>query len=498
MSKCLCHFFKKMGKKEIRNKKNLIFAGILVSLTMMMCQAKEKEEMPYLTVPVLFEHEIPKDMDKICEEVQKLVQKKIGVDVELTAILYNTSSSSSDQRQQSELSLLQKQGKHFDVYPSVLSKEGYLELSELLEKNGSKITELIGKRRMEIMKKNGEIWTLPSISDYVSSFGITMRKDFVLQTGIHLNEIKTLQDLSKIFEKIKEEYPDLSAVCSYRTRRGFIDRLKATKIIVDPICVKNDQGKFENYYETKEYEEMVKLFYEWGQNGYLPDALPFQNVMGSSIVKSGTLFSYFSPCKPSIEYEESISCGMDMVTIPLIEPVVTSHSLEGTVHWGISSTCQYPESAMEFLNLLYTDRELVNLIIYGIEGVHYEIMEDGTICYPEGISQENVGYQNTQPWFLPNQLISYVWEGNDPQMWSKTKQFNEEARWQEGITFEFETNTVKAEIENIEQVLEKYTYGLESGQLDPEIYLTRMRAELKKAGSDHVLEEVQRQWDAEY
>lgn len=498
MSKCLCRFAKKTGKKKIRNKKKLIFAGILLSSTVIMCQAQEKKEVPHLMVPVLFEHEIPEDMDQICEEVQKLVQKKIGVDVELTAILYNTSSSSSDQRQQSELSFLQKQGKHFDVYPSVLSKEGYLELSELLKQNGTKITELIGEKRMEMMKEKGEIWTLPSVSDYVSSFGITMRKDLVLQTGIHLNEIKTLQDLSKIFEKIKEEYPDLSAVCSYRTRRGFIDRLKATKIIVDPICAKNDEGRFENYYETKEYEEMIGLFYEWGQKGYLPDALPLQNVMGSSIVESGTLFSYFSPCKPSIEYEESISCGMDMVTIPLMEPVVTSRSLESTVHWGISNTCQYPESAMEFLNLLYTDCELVNLIIYGIEGIHYEIMEDGTICYPEGISKDNVGYQNTQPWFLPNQLISYVWKGNDPQMWAKTKQFNEDARWQEGITFEFETEKVKEEIENIEQVLEKYTYGLESGQLDPEIYLTKMKEELKKAGSDHVLEEVQRQWDAEY
>ena len=479
-------------------KKNMVFVGILLLFATIICRAQEEKKIPHLTVPILFEREIPDDMDQICDAVRELVYEKIGVDVELTAILYNTSSSSSDERQQSELSLLQKQGKQFDVYPSVLSKEGYLELNELLKQNGDEITQLIGKKRMELLKEDGAIWTLPSVSDYVSSFGVTMRRDLASQTGINLDEITTLFDLDKIFKNVKKQNPDLSIVCSYRTRKGFIDRLKSAKILIDPIGIKDEEGQFKNYYETEEYEKMVRMFYEWGQNGYLPDALPLQNVMGASIVESGTLFSYFSPYKPSIEYEESVSCGTEMVTVPLMEPIVTSYSLESTVHWGISSTCQYPESAMEFLKLLYTDSELVNLIIYGIEGIHYEMTDDGTIQYPKGVSQENVGYQNTQPWFLPNQLISYVWKGNDPLLWEKTRQFNEKAGWQEGISFKFEAEAVEKEIQKIEEVLEKYTYGLESGQLDPDIYLNRMRAELKKAGSERILEEVQRQWDAEY
>lgn len=463
-----------------------------------LCRVQAQEEVT-LTVPILFERAIPADMDEVGEAVGKLVEEKIGVKVNLIAILYNTSSSTADQRQRSELDLLEKKGIIFDVFPSALYGKGFLSLDDLLKEDGKEILELIGEERMELCKEGGVTWTVPSVSDYASSFGITMRKDLVDEWQIDLEAIETIEDLDEVFERIAGEDPEMALVCSFRTRRGFVDRMKATKILVDPICEKEeDSDRFVNYYATEEYREMVSMFYRWNQKGYMPDTMPLQNLTGSSLVESGTLFSYFSPCKPSIEYEESISCGRKMVTIPLMEPMVTAYSLKSTVHWGINEKCEDPKAAMQFLNLLYTDAELVNLMIYGIEGVHYEIQEDGTIDYPEGVTEENIGYQNTQPWFLPNQLISYVWKGNDPLVWEKTKKFNEEAKWQEGLDFQFDTQNVAKEMEQLEKILKKYTYALESGQVDPEIYLPMMLEEMEKAGAERVIEEVQRQWDTDF
>lgn len=475
------------------------FWACLVALGMAVtCHAEEQGE-TCLTVPILFEGAIPEDMEEIRDAVDELVMEKIGVNIDLVAILYNTSSSDLDQRQKSELTLLEKQGITFDVYPTVLSKDGFLELDELLEEEGKEIQELIGEKRMELLREDGVIRTLPSVSDYVSSFGITMRADLAEKAEIDPAEIVSVGDLDAVFQKIQQQEPEMSIVCSYRTRRGFIDRLKGAKILVEPICAKDEKsGQLVNYYTTEEYKEMVTLFYEWNEKGYLPEALPLQNLMGSSIVESGTLFSYFSPCKPSIEYEESMSCGMEMITIPLMEPMVTDYSLKSTVHWGISETCSNPKEAMQFLNLLYTDSELVNMMIYGIEGIHYEVQEDGTIAYPEGVTRESEGYQNTQPWLLPNQLISYVWSGNDPLLWEKTHSFNERAKWQEGLFFSLQSDTIEEEIEKLEEIIDTYAYGLESGQLDPEIYLPRMLREMEEAGAERVVEEAQRQWNADF
>lgn len=49
----------------------------------------------------------------------------------------------------------------------------------------------------------------------------------------------------------------------------------------------------------------------------------------------------------------------------------------------ISSTTDVPEAAMKFLNLTYTDADVINLLIYGIEGRDYVKNDDGTVSYPE-------------------------------------------------------------------------------------------------------------------
>ena len=62
---------------------------------------------------------------------------------------------------------------------------------------------------------------------------------------------------------------------------------------------------------------------------------------------------------------------------------------------------QKSQKAMQLLDLLYTDADLINLLSYGIENIHYVIQPDGTISYPDGVTAENCGYQNTQAWILP-------------------------------------------------------------------------------------------------
>ena len=54
------------------------------------------------------------------------------------------------------------------------------------------------------------------------------------------------------------------------------------------------------------------------------------------------------------------------------------------VSWAVASTCKNPEKALEFLNLTYTDKDVINLIIYGIEGKDYVKVSDNVVKYPDG------------------------------------------------------------------------------------------------------------------
>ena len=67
---------------------------------------------------------------------------------------------------------------------------------------------------------------------------------------------------------------------------------------------------------------------------------------------------------------------------------------------------------------------LADLIIYGIEGVHYEITEDGFLDANAGSSPDTYSTLN---WLYPNQFASTVLVGNTADLWERTETFNNEA-----------------------------------------------------------------------
>ncbi len=57
----------------------------------------------------------------------------------------------------------------------------------------------------------------------------------------------------------------------------------------------------------------------------------------------------------------------------------------------LASNTDVPEAAMKFLNLTYTDADVINLLINGVEGRDY-VLSDGYVSYPEGQDASTVPY----------------------------------------------------------------------------------------------------------
>ena len=62
---------------------------------------------------------------------------------------------------------------------------------------------------------------------------------------------------------------------------------------------------------------------------------------------------------------------------------------------------------MQILNEMYSNPDVANLLIYGIEGKYYEFVdeENGVIDYPDGVTSDDLGYTVTA-WHFPNR---YGW-----------------------------------------------------------------------------------------
>lgn len=164
--------------------------------------------------------------------------------------------------------------------------------------------------------------------------------------------------------------------------------------------------------------------------------------------------------------------------------------------WYIPYTSEQPARAMQVLNEMYTNPDLANIFIYGVEGTHYVMTDSaqGLIDYPEGVDPGSLGY-SSDPWMWPNELISHKWSSDGASIWDDTITFNENAVQSPAKGFAWDSTPVANEIVACNTVLAKYRDGLDTGELDPEIAIPRMAAELDAAGIQNILDEKQRQLD---
>jgi putative aldouronate transport system substrate-binding protein len=212
-------------------------------------------------------------------------------------------------------------------------------------------------------------------------------------------------------------------------------------------------------------------------------------------MKADRAFGYLSKLKPGFDAQESRSIGKEMVSAELSAPVsMTDHVLN--IMWGIPREADNPEASMKFLDLMYGDAELVNLLDWGIEGKHYVKVSDKVIKYPEGVTMLTNGYNLNMSWLFGNQFLAYVFEGEDPNIWQKMKEFNDQAVKSKAMGFTMDTESVKTEIAAVSNVIAQYYLVLETGSVDPDKVLPQFNQKLKAAGLDKVIAEKQRQLDA--
>ena len=153
-----------------------------------------------------------------------------------------------------------------------------------------------------------------------------------------------------------------------------------------------------------------------------------------------------------------------------------------------------------FLNLLEINQELYDLVHYGIEGLTYEINEDGSARFPDGMDASNSNFM--------------LWQGRwglwKPQFMRGDFEFPR-GFWAEELAhanrnpnnivsaldgFNFDPEAVVVEMSQIAAIYEAAEELLNVGLAgDASAAIEQLVAEMKAAGLDVVTAEMQRQVD---
>ncbi len=438
------------------------------------------------------------DMDKVQEEINKITEPELGVNVTITPI----QSSSYEQ----QITLMTTSGEPLDVIMSFggtlstyVNDEKILPLNDLLESQGQGIKELLGDY-LRATTFNGEVYAIPTIRDLCRGAGLMYDVGLANEVGLDMSTVDELEDFTEIFQKIQEvkgdDFPCLvigSSGSSFLQDYILVDQLNDFNGVLMNFGLDNTDVTF--YEETQEYSDLVHLFADWYKAGYIQQDITTTQESKYTMLQQDLGFCYFTNCKPGIAETATRSVGRPMDYVQLADYFATTAQV-ASFNYSISQNCLEPEKAMAFLNALYTDERIATLLGCGIEGIHYEVQDNGQIAFPEGVTEENTTYFPNVTWAVGNQFATPTWSNDPEDLWERQAAANDSAKKSLALGFAFDNTNVSSEITAINNVRNEYRLQVETGACDVDTVLPEYIQALRDAGMDTVIAEKQEQLDA--
>jgi len=447
----------------------------------------------------------PIDYDSVFAEINKKLKESINATIEGEFLDW------SDWAQKYPLKLAANED--FDLiysanwagYNDQAMKGGFLELTEdMLAQYMPQTWEAMPKVSWDQAKVNGKLYMVPQNSGESVEKLILYRED--LRKKYNLPEIDSpesyanyLKTIAKNEKGIVPFTPETGDWKYHNLDRVLLKQQNEWNMFdLDmPFAfkLKDPTGQVFNVYETQEFKDLANYYKDLAaNNAWSKNALnskndhqqDFKQGKTASIThNNGTLGSLMALMRQeNSPYEVALAD----INRGKAKSVAISTQNGTSIH----ATSKNVERALMFIDLMQNDRELHDLMMYGIEGVHYEKVGDDK-------------YQATDK--NPNFTGFSNWDFNSP-LNRDNVDFPQEASdlvksWESQVyhypleTFVFDNSNVKTEIANVGNVMLRYAIPLEYGVVkDVDKGLADLNEQLKAAGVEKIRQEMQSQIDA--
>ncbi len=416
-----------------------------------------------------------------------------------------------------------------DSWPN--AKNGaFLELSEeMLQTYAPQTWASVPADHWELCKYDGEIYLMPE-DNYAqwTNHGYIYRMDWAKEAGL-ADGVHSWEDMTAYWKYCKEAFPDLIALwdsdgTSYNAMAGGWIASHSDYVSIDGINAgamwggrKDDLYTVYSPYvtETDLLVEFARLMKEWDEIGVWPTDVLNNTSMTEDMNADMYRIGQVAAVQKHTEMWTGLVSALPQNTIYQENPDADTgffyfgeeqgNVVELSITHGamaVSAGSENPGRALMVYDLLRNDPECHMLFCQGVEGVSYEVTEDGLMTKPEGF---NADTQNI------NGITNFWWGRNDDILLR-----NAQNNWEkiDALYAEYDkvkipypygqfivnTDEIQSYIQNITEIHTNYMkqicYGKYSGTAE-EIVAEYQNA-LKAAGIDTVTEELQRQMDAIY
>lgn len=251
------------------------------------------------------------------------------------------------------------------------------------------------------------------------------------------------------------------------------------------------------------YKLYAKTMADWYKEGYIRSDIMSVDTSTLTMPKNGEITdtTYVFSCDPYLteaDREAAIAdAGMDMTYLPIEENAYLI--LGGDTSYAIPYCADEPERAMMVLNAIYSQPDLYNTLIYGIEGEDYTKNADGTITTSYvGASPTADDSYGIQRWIIGSCKNALINNGTDPNYYADLEALEATAQVNPFLNFTFDRTNVEGICASILNVYYEYGPQIDNGVAGDnweELYNNYMAAR-KDAGIEELVTEFQNQLNA--
>jgi|GEM_PF-408425 len=461
------------------------------------------------TIKIYFAGDKKPATDEVWKAVEDYTKDKLNAKFEINFIPFNDYAT--------KIKLLASSGDDYDLnfdadwlaYPQMINN--YLDIKDLLPQYAPNYYKQLQDRHMlESITAGGKITAMPwtqitNDHPYISvDFKKSGLEGKVAQPAN--GSIKTVEELDAFLQEAKKAAPK-SHILEWDgglTYSKILSMLAPKYNYADPVVglygltykLDDPTVKLIPVEQTDWYKEAVTWAKKWASEGIIPNDLMLnrdahanesQNLKVAAFNTNEYInFNNFLG-QPENFYSELYPEGNYLRRSPLANMM------------AVNKNAKNPERALMFMDLMATDQNLYDLVLYGIEGKTY-VKKGDAFVYPDGMKAETSNYMDWMgQWgFWRDQLVRPT-ETRSAEGWKAIADFtNQPNSLVTSLTGFFPvTDSIKNEIAKRTALTTEAGKPLMYGIVkDVDKALADYIAKQNKAGTDKIVAEIQKQADA--
>lgn len=482
----------------------------------------EKEELEYCELTFFLMGEYPGDKDVVLEAVNEKMMAKLNCKLDV----YQPTWTDWQAKLQNELN-----AKSLDMiytaswgnYVIYANSGAFLELDDILPTAAPDLYAAT-LPQLDMMRVNGTIYAVPNLWPEYECKGVMYRQDLCDKYDLPVPD--SLDNIEAYLLGIKENEPSQPLV-RFRpaepnsTVGNYIGMFDVFNIKYDWISLgygywahHSDPVKMVDYWYSQDFIDDCKLMKKWCDLGFWSrstlndEALdkPLENKLVAINWSGQNPNKYCEAISLAAKVDPEMEIGYFAYgEVNGYNSIYPAHARQNAT--AIAATCEYPERALQVVQYILLDEEMHNLFHYGLEGVHYEVV-DGIYNNLSDASPPPFKYEGFNSWNLRNgafklkdatgPILQSVFDRLDPiAAKNKFPRVNIESGFQESYDGKGKYEDYSAERNAVMSVMYEYLTPIQAGlKSDVEGAIKEFLTKAEAAGLDICRKSYIEQWDA--